>query len=261
MQDKKAARIRSIWVKMITFTATSIDIFMNLFYTPDLTGTHYILNPEESKHCVRVLRFSEGEPVSLVDGRGNWYNGVIDRADAKGCRVEIREKLEKYGQRPFHLHLAVAPTKNIDRIEWMLEKCTEMGIDEITMLNTEHSERKIVKNERLEKVIIAAMKQSLKAYLPKLNPMTDFRNFVQNCPETQKFIAHCHEGEKKRLNEIYQPGNDVVLLIGPEGDFSEEEVSLSEKSGFHPITLGCSRLRTETAGIVACHSINFMNNI
>lgn len=232
---------------------------MNLFYTPDIRGDYYTLNPEESKHCIRVLRFTAGEPVALVDGRGNWYNGMIDRPDAKGCGVQITEQIGHYGERPFHLHLAIAPTKNIDRIEWMLEKCTEIGIDEITLLNTEHSERKVVKEERLEKVIIAAMKQSLKAYLPRLNPMTDFRKFIFTCTESQKLIAHCHAGDKKRLDDIYRPGQDVVILIGPEGDFSETEVSLAAGAGFTAITLGNSRLRTETAGIVACHSVNFIN--
>lgn len=234
---------------------------MHLFYTPDLSGEEYILSPEESKHCVRVLRFTEGEPVSLVDGRGNWCEGVIDKADPKGCRVKITGKKEQYGRRPFHLHLAIAPTKNIDRIEWMLEKCTEIGIDEISLLNTDHSERKVVKEERLEKVIIAAMKQSLKAYLPRLNPMAGFREFVASCTETQKLIAHCREGEKKRLDEVYIPGNDVVILIGPEGDFSEEEVNEAGKYGFVPVSLGTSRLRTETAGLVVCHSVNFMNKV
>lgn len=234
---------------------------MHLFYTPDIEDMNYTLNVEESKHCVRVLRLTEGEEVSLVDGRGNWYNGVVVSADPKGCRVKCHEKIENFGKRDFHLHVAIAPTKNIDRIEWMLEKCTEMGIDEITMLNTAHSERKVVKDERLEKVVVSAMKQSLKAYLPKLNPMTDFKSFVASCGEVQKFIAHCNEGEKKRLDEIYQPGKDVVILIGPEGDFSVEEVGLAGKSGFVPITLGKSRLRTETAGIVACHTIDFMNRV
>lgn len=234
---------------------------MNLFYTPDIEGDYYTLNPEESKHCIRVLRFTAGEPVALVDGRGNWYNGIIDRPDAKGCGVRITEQIGRYSERPFHLHLAIAPTKNIDRIEWMLEKCTEIGIDEITLLNTEHSERKVVKEERLEKVIIAAMKQSLKAYLPRLNPMMDFRKFISSCTETQKLIAHCHSRDKKRLDDIYRPGQDVVILIGPEGDFSETEVSLATGAGFTPITLGNSRLRTETAGIVACHSVNFINKI
>lgn len=234
---------------------------MHLFYTPDICDMFYTLNPEESKHCVRALRLSEGEAVSLVDGRGNWYNGVIALADAKGCRVECREKIENHGRRDFHLHLAVAPTKNIDRTEWMLEKCTEMGVDEITMLNTCRSERKVVKDERLEKVVVAAMKQSLKAYLPKLNPMTDFKSFVVSRRETQKFIAHCNEGEKQRLDELYRPGSDVVVLIGPEGDFSEEEVKIAREAGFIAITLGESRLRTETAGMVACHSIDFMNKV
>ena len=234
---------------------------MNLFYTPDIVGQYYTLSPEESKHCIRVLRFTEGEPVSLVDGRGNGYNGVIDRPDARGCGVKVLEKMTNYGCRSFRLHLAIAPTKNIDRIEWMLEKCTEIGIDEITLLNTEHSERKVVKEERLEKVIIAAMKQSLKAYLPKLNSLTEFRTFIASCGEVQKLIAHCHEGEKKRLDEVYQMGNDVVILIGPEGDFSEAEVALAERHRFIPVTLGTSRLRTETAGLVACHSVNFMNRI
>lgn len=234
---------------------------MHLFYTPDIEGNEYTLNADESKHCVRVLRLSAGEMVSLVDGKGNWYNGVIAQADPKGCKIRVAEKIPVYGRRPFHLHLAIAPTKNIDRIEWMLEKCTEMGIDEVTLLNTEHSERKTVKEERLEKVMIAAMKQSLKAYLPVLNPMTGFRDFIACCIEEQKFIAHCHEGEKKRLNEMYVPGKSVVILIGPEGDFSEEEVGLAEQCGFVPVTLGTSRLRTETAGIVACHSVNFMNRV
>lgn len=234
---------------------------MNLFYTPDIEGEYYTLSAEESKHCVRVLRFTEGEPVTLVDGRGNWYEGEINRADAKGCVVRMTKKFSHYGERPFRLHLAIAPTKNADRIEWMLEKCTEMGIDEITLLNTEHSERKVVKVERLEKVIIAAMKQSLKAYLPKLNPMVSFQEFVAKCSENCKFIAHCHPGEKKRIDEIYPMGKDVVILIGPEGDFSIEEVEIAQKAGFLPITLGTSRLRTETAGIAACHSINFMNKL
>lgn len=234
---------------------------MHLFYTPDIEGPVYTLSAEESKHCVKVLRLAEGGRVSLVDGLGNWYNGTITEANPKGCRVECYEKIEKYGERSFRLHLALAPTKNIDRTEWMLEKCTEMGIDEITMLNTRYSERKEVKEERLEKVIVSAMKQSLKACLPKLNGMTDFGRFVASCPEERKFIAHCNEGVKKRLDEVYTPGKDAVILIGPEGDFSEKEVAQAIEAGFVPVTLGNSRLRTETAGIVACHSINFMNRV
>ena len=232
---------------------------MHLFYTPDIEGDIYTLNADESRHCVRVLRLGAGEAVSLVDGKGTWYEGVIERAEVRGCEIRITDRRELYGRRNFHLHLAVAPTKNIDRIEWMLEKCTEMGIDEITLLHAAHSERKVVKEERLEKVIISAMKQSLKAYLPKLNPLTEFSRFVKNNPSTLKCIAHCDKGYKKSLQEIYQPGQDITILIGPEGDFSGNEITLALENNFIPVTLGESRLRTETAGIVACHSINFMN--
>lgn len=234
---------------------------MHLFYTPDINEDIYCLNAEESKHCVRVLRLGEGDEVSLVDGRGGFYTGVITVGEIKRCEVKIIRKICDYGKRPFHLHVALAPTKNIDRTEWMLEKCTEIGTDEFTLLLTAHSERREVKTERLEKVIVSAMKQSLKAYLPRLNALTDFKSFLDSCKQGQRFIAHCNEGEKKRLDEVYLPGSDAVILIGPEGDFSIEEVKLAVNEGFVPVTLGESRLRTETAGVVACHSVNFMNRI
>lgn len=234
---------------------------MHLFYTPDIESDIYRLSTEESRHCIRVLRLGEGDEISLVDGRGGFYTGEITVGEVKNCEVKIIRKVSDYGKRPFHLHIAVAPTKNIDRTEWMLEKCTEIGTDEFTMLFTAHSERKEVKQERLEKVIISAMKQSLKAYKPNLNVLTDFKIFVSSCKQGQRFIAHCNEGVKKRLDEVYIPGSDAVILIGPEGDFSEEEVEMAVKFGFVPVTLGESRLRTETAGVVACHSINFMNRL
>ncbi len=233
---------------------------MHLFYTPDIEEPYYTLNAEESKHCVRVLRLVEGGEVSLVDGRGNYYRGIIDKAAVQGCRIRCIEKITGYGKRNFYIHIAIAPTKNIDRIEWMLEKCTEIGIDEITMLDTRHSERKTVKEERLEKILISAMKQSVKAYLPKLNPMAGFKQFISSCNEGQKFIAHCHDSDKKRLDEVYCPGSHAIILIGPEGDFSEEEIEMATQAGFQPITLGNSRLRTETAGMIACHSIHFIND-
>lgn len=234
---------------------------MHLFYTPDIEGERYRLPAEESKHCVKVLRLEKGEEVVLVDGKGGRYAGRIAVAEAKGCEVEVLRQEKEYGKRPFRLHLAVAPTKNMDRTEWMLEKCTEIGTEEFTMLDAAHSERRVIKEERLEKVIVAAMKQSLKAYLPVLHPMTAFKHFVDSCREEQKFIAHCMEGDKKRLEEVYAAGKDVVILIGPEGDFSEEEVRYAREHGFVDITLGNSRLRTETAGVVACHSIGFINRV
>lgn len=234
---------------------------MHLFYTPDITGDYYVLNPEESKHCVRVLRLEVGDKIVMVDGKGGWFEGEVAKADVKGCEVKVTQQRTEYGKRNFHLHLAVAPTKNMDRMEWMLEKCTEMGIEALSMLNTVHSERKVVKMERLEKVAVSAMKQSLKAYLPELAFVTDFCEFVLSCKEKHKFIAHCKGGEKRGLDEVYLPGEDVVILIGPEGDFSEEEIDWAMKHDFIPVTLGVSRLRTETAGMVACHSINFLNKV
>lgn len=232
---------------------------MNLFYAPDLSGDFCTLGVEESNHCVRVLRLGVGDGVELVDGCGTLCRGVIERADAKACGVRITERRTEYGKRPYRLHIAIAPTKNIDRMAWMLEKCTEMGVDEVTMLRAAHSERTEVKMERMEKVVVAAMKQSQKAYLPQLNPMTTFSGFMRDRREQYRFIAHCREGEKVRLDEVYRGGGEVVALIGPEGDFSEEEVRLALAGGFRAITLGQSRLRTETAGIVVCHSIQFIN--
>lgn len=234
---------------------------MHLFYTPDIAGDEYTLPEEESKHCIKVLRLEVGDEIYLIDGKGGFYRCEITQAHPKHCEVKCVEKTENYGQRDYRIHIAIAPTKNIERIEWFLEKCTEIGIDEITPLLCDHSERKVIKEDRLEKVIISAMKQSLKAYLPKLNPMTDFSRFVKNNYDPLKCIAHCDEGGKKRLDELYTPHQNITILIGPEGDFSENEIKLAIEQDFKPITLGESRLRTETAGIVACHSINFLNEI
>ncbi len=234
---------------------------MHLFYTPDIIGNEYTLPEEESKHCIKVLRLEVGDEIFLIDGKGGFYQCEIIQAQLKRCEVRCIQKTENYGKRDYRLHIAIAPTKNIERIEWFLEKCTEIGIDEITPLLCNHSERKVIKEDRLEKVIISAMKQSLKAYLPKLNPLTEFPYFVKNNPSSLKCIAHCDEGNKKSLQEIYHPGQDITILIGPEGDFSENEIKLAQDNNFIPITLGESRLRTETAGIVACHSINFLNEI
>ena len=234
---------------------------MHLFYTPDITGNEYTLPEEESKHCVKVLRLEVGDEIFLIDGKGGFYQCEIIQAQLKRCEVRCIQKTENYGKRDYRLHIAIAPTKNIERIEWFLEKCTEIGIDEITPLLCDHSERKVIKEDRLEKVIISAMKQSLKAYLPKLNPMTEFSRFVKMNRDSLKCIAHCDEGHKNRLDELYTPHRNITILIGPEGDFSDKEIKLALEQDFKPITLGESRLRTETAGIVACHSINFIKEI
>ena len=232
---------------------------MNIFFTPGIGSDDFTLDEEESKHCVRVLRMGVGEELALVDGRGGFYKAVIENADPKKCTVKIIERKNEFGKRDHFLHIACAPTKNIERFEWFLEKVTELGIDEITPLICEHSERTSVKNERLEKVIVSAMKQSLKAYLPKLNGAMKFNELVKVNFEGKKFIAHCAEGEKKHLKELIKPGEKVLILVGPEGDFSQKEIELALQNDFVPVSLGSSRLRTETAAVVACHTVNLIN--
>ena len=233
---------------------------MHVFYTPDIQKSNE-LPEEEAQHCTRVLRLSIGDEITLTDGKGNFYKAEITVATNKRCFVNIKETIFQEPLWPCHLHIAMAPTKNMDRNEWFAEKATEIGFDELTFLNCRFSERKVIKTERIEKILVSAIKQSLKARLPKLNEMIEFDQFIRQEFKGQKFIAHCYEGDKKGLDEVYRRGEDVVILIGPEGDFSEEEVVLARHHGFVPVTLGTSRLRTETAGIVACHSIDFMNRV
>lgn len=232
---------------------------MQLFYVPHITKNEIVLDEAESKHAIRVLRLNAGDKVQIVDGKGGFYTAEITEPQPKKCKLIITESTREFGKRNFSLHMAIAPTKNNDRFEWFLEKATEIGIGEITPLLCERSERKTVKPERLEKVLISAMKQSVKAFLPKMNPMTPLGEFLEESIASQKFIAHCNEGNKNHLkNEIIAKGS-VMVLIGPEGDFSSEEVEQAEKSGFVSVSLGNSRLRTETAGVVACHIVNLAN--
>ena len=232
---------------------------MQLFYVPNISGTDIILDETESKHAIRVLRLQNGNPVQIIDGKGGFYEAEISDANQKKCRLSIVNSTLEFGKKDFHLHIAIAPTKNIDRFEWFLEKATEIGIDEITPLLTSHSERKIVNPERLEKILISAMKQSLKAYLPKLNNFTTFKELVINNKTENKYIAYCDEIQKIHLKDLTIKGNNTLILIGPEGDFSPNEVNLAIENGFKVVSLGESRLRTETAGIVACHIVNLAN--
>jgi len=232
---------------------------MHLFYTPDLKNETYRLNEEESKHCVRVLRQTEGDTLYLVDGKGLFCEAIITTAHPKACELRITERKVNYGARNFRLTIAVAPTKNIDRYEWFLEKATEIGIDRVIPLISRYSERKEIKHERLEKVMISAIKQSIKAYLPHLNPILTFKQFIKIPFEGQKFIAHCNDGAKVLLSDAIIKGADVLIAIGPEGDFSIEEVEAAIGEGFIPISLGDARLRTETAALVACVTVNLKN--
>lgn len=231
---------------------------MQIFYAPDIEST-LVLPEEESGHCVRVMRLAEGDEIMITDGKGNFYRTSITNAHPKHCQVEITSSWQPEKPWDAYIHIAVAPTKNMDRMEWFAEKATEIGIDEITCLNCRFSERKEVKTARLEKILVSAMKQSQKALLPQLNRMTDFKQFVRQPFNGRKFIAHCEEGEKPLIKSIYRPGENVLILIGPEGDFSPEEIKSAEENGFEAISLGKSRLRTETAALTACHTIHVLN--
>ncbi len=232
---------------------------MQLFYIPEINGNTVSLGPDESKHAVRVLRLAEGDHVQIVDGKGGFFEAEIMSAHPKNCALKILKREQNFEKKNFHLHMAIAPTKNIDRLEWFLEKCTEIGLDEITPILSEHSERKVIKPERLDKILVSAMKQSVKAYLPKLNEMQTFKEITELKFEGKKFIAHCNEGKKEHLKNRVKAGENVLVLIGPEGDFSPEEVELAKVAGFEEISLGSARLRTETAGVVACHIVNLAN--
>ncbi|MFB6342152.1 16S rRNA (uracil(1498)-N(3))-methyltransferase [Saccharicrinis sp. FJH62] len=229
---------------------------MHLFFTPDILTTK-ILSPQESHHAVKVLRLREGAPIQVVDGNGGFFEAKIVFANANACGVDITGTLKDQQKRPYRLHMAVAPTKNIDRFEWFLEKATEIGIDEITPLLCEHSERKIIKPDRIERILVSAMKQSLKSYLPKQNEMRSFQEFISQAnPSENLMVAHCYDTEREIIKTLIPAGgNTITILIGPEGDFSPEEVEQAIKSGFSPLSLGNSRLRTETAAVVACHSV------
>jgi len=232
---------------------------MMIFYTPDIQGFRYMLNEEESAHAARVLRLKAGDEITLVDGQGGRYRAQIDVVSHKQCEVVVLERQTEYGKRLYWIHIGIAPTKNIDRFEWFVEKATETGIDEITPLLCERSERKHVNIERLQRIMIAAMKQSQKAYLPQLNEMTTLGKWLETQNSGHCYIAHCNNGDRQSLKTAYQPAQDVTIAIGPEGDFSVQEVAQALACGFKGISLGSSRLRTETAGVAACYSINFMN--
>ncbi len=234
---------------------------MPLFYTPDITGTTHTLSEEESKHCARVLRLAEGDTVYLTDGRGAWHTARITAASPKRCEVEVVETKHDYGRRPYALTIAVAPTKNNDRYEWFLEKATEIGVDRIIPLETTRSERRVYKTERGNKLIESAMKQSLQAYHPRLDELTTFSEVVKMPFAGDKFIAHCEESDRKvLLRDAARRGVGTLILIGPEGDFAPEEIRLAREHGFREISLGTSRLRTETAAIAACHTVALMND-
>ncbi len=238
---------------------------MQLFFAPDFVPPRHTLSEEESKHAVRVLRLEEDDTLHLTDGRGNLYTCRIIEANPKRCSVEVVGHQSEYEKLPYRLTMAVAPTKSNDRFEWFLEKATEVGVERIIPLESAHSERRAFKRERGEKVITSAVKQSLKAYHPTLEEVTRFNRVVEAPFEGRKLIAHCESAQsetgKQYLAEAIRPGEDVLILIGPEGDFSPEEITFALQNGFEEITLGEQRLRTETAAVVATVMVSVVNNL
>jgi 16S rRNA (uracil1498-N3)-methyltransferase len=235
---------------------------MNLFYCPDMDSL--TLPEEESQHCVQVLRMQTGDHIMLTDGKGTLCEAEIVNPNRKHCTFRVLRSERPGPLHEGHVHIAIAPTKNIDRIEWMLEKCVEMGVDEFTPVLCRYSERKTVNIERLGKILVSAAKQSLKTTFPTLHPLTPIGDFITQATEQDRLFAHCMEGyapteAKHALKDCITRGHSVVVLIGPEGDFSPEELQLALEHGWQPVSLGPARLRTETAGLVAAHTAILIN--
>lgn len=233
---------------------------MHIFYSPDIRSNNYILNEQESRHCSKVLRLMTGDRINLVDGIGGYYLGEILDSNFKRTEVKIIETCKEYKKRNYYLHIAIAPTKQNERFEWFLEKATEIGIDEISPIRCEHSERTVIKTGRFEKVLVTAMKQSEQAYLPKINDIREFKEVINGSTEQHRYMAHCHTEIETFSFRDYIAKQSVLVVIGPEGDFSTNEVEFALQNGFSSLSLGANRLRTETAGVVACHSISFLND-
>jgi 16S rRNA (uracil1498-N3)-methyltransferase len=232
---------------------------VNLFYQPLIPEGILYLDQEESRHCVKVLRKNTGDIIRVTDGKGSFYDARIEKADQQKCSFVIEKTIPEELKSHF-IHIAISPTKNADPIEWFVEKAVEFGVDEITPVNCQHTERSFIKKDRLEKVAISAMKQSLKASLPRINSLTDFADVISSTKEDGKFIAYVDDENPDHLKDLARPFLRCLVLIGPEGDFSPEELSQALQSGFRKVSLGKSRLRTETAGMAAVHILNLVNN-
>jgi len=233
---------------------------MQLFFQESITSPTTHLNEEESKHLVRVLRKKKGDQILLTDGKGLLYTCVLDEADPKKASLTILSTKE-VPEDPYHIHLAIAPTKNPERMEWMVEKITEIGFHELTLLETQHGERSFLKLDRLEKKMIAACKQSLQTRFPLLHPSCKFKELVSSpsFQDYQKFIAYLDETQSQHLMDLVLPQGKYLVFIGPEGDFDPKEITWAKSHGFLPISLGKNRLRTETAGLAAVHLLALAN--
>ena len=235
---------------------------MEFFYSNNIKDDLIILDNVESKHCIKVLRKSIGDKVNVVDGNGNLYIGIIHLDNSKECQIKIIDIINDYNNKNFYIHIAISPIKNHHRLEWFVEKAIEIGIDEISFIDCNRTLKKIIKMERIKKTAISAMKQTLKAKLPKINKICNYNDFIRNNKEKNKFICHLEKENKSNIFSFkvdIQKNKNVCILIGPEGDFTENEINNSKNYNFKALTLGESRLRTETAGIIACHLLNIIN--
>jgi len=232
---------------------------MRFFFFPDIQQSEVFLSEDESKHCIRVLRLLKDDHVKLVDGKGNLYTGVIKDPDLRKCRIEIIHIEKEYGKRDHYLHVAIAPTKSMERFEWFLEKSVEIGIDEITPLICDRSERKHIRTDRAEKIMVSAIKQSGRAYLPVLNPLTELEQFILESGNTSKIICHCESNELPTLREVIRDKSKTLIMVGPEGDFTRDEIALAMEYQFLEAGLGPFTYRTETAGIQVCSIFNFVH--
>lgn len=232
---------------------------MSLFYQPDLVTEAPTLPPDESRHCIKVLRQQPGDPLEVVDGKGTFYEGIITRADPKRCAFAITN-VRHEPARSYAVHLIIAPTKNLDRIEWLVEKTVEIGVDQLSFVQCEHSERRVLKTERLLKKAVAAMKQSGRATLPTISELQPLSRWLEHPSEAdQRFLAYVDPHNPKRLQQTAQPGQSYEILVGPEGGFSQQEVAMARDASYAVVSLGLYRLRTETAGLVACTALNLVN--
>lgn len=233
---------------------------MHWFFLKDIHAGSFSFDTDESKHIARVLRLRKGDKVRFTNGKGRLFTGVLTDDNPKRCTADISDHVETNERLPYHLHIAVAPTKNLSRLEWFVEKATEIGVSEITPIVCAHSEREFFKIDRLERIAIAAIKQSQQTWLPEINQLTPFAEFIKKAPKGEGYIAYVDTAKTTPLlKTAYTPGKNATILIGPEGDFSKEEIEAAVEAGFVPISLGKNRLRTETAALVASYTINLIN--
>ena len=231
---------------------------MNWFFQPAIPEGNHFLVDEEFRHCIKVLRKKVGDQIQLVDGKGTYYFAVLTSVEKNRCTFSLSNS-EAENKKEYHIHIAIAPTKNQDRVEWFVEKAIEFGVDQISFIRCFHSERTSIKQERIDRIAVSAMKQSGRATLPRFSILTDFKTFIETTTDDQRFIAYVDQQNPNHLFQVATPAKNYTVLIGPEGDFSEEEIESASKQGFRKVSLGNYRLRTETAAISACQILHLVN--